>query len=446
MRTLVRRWRDWLLFILCLLSAGLELARAEGPSPAPGVRGLSAGAGLRPTPLADRPPGALPEDGGPSPVIFPPESIAIRFNHRRHVKDLNLSCVACHQKVPESRRSSDRLLPEPAACDRCHASDHRDLSRVLAAPDQLIAQCGFCHLGYRSEQGNRVRRTVLREPNLVFSHRAHAERNIGCAQCHGAVQRLELATRDQLPRMRGCFSCHARAGAARGEASGECATCHLTEGSRLQTQLGSEKLLPPRWLNDAQHDADFLIRHRTVAANDSRFCANCHSEKFCADCHDGRVRPRQVHPNDFLSMHPVAARGDRPRCSSCHQKQTFCLTCHQRSGVAEVSPLGAIGERGRFHPPRRVWTDLPRTAAHHAWEAQRNLNACISCHVERDCASCHATSAVRGVGGGLPADMGRGLDPHPLGFRARCRGALRKNARPCLVCHDPADSKLLECR
>ena len=84
-----------------------------------------------------------------------------------------------------------------------------------------------------------------------------------------------------------------------------------------------------------------------------------------------------------------------------------------------------------------VWTTAPRSGGHHAWEAQRNLNQCVSCHSERDCTTCHAT---RGVGGGM------GVNPHPVGFENRCGSALRKNPRPCLVCHATGDGKLEACR
>jgi hypothetical protein len=84
-----------------------------------------------------------------------------------------------------------------------------------------------------------------------------------------------------------------------------------------------------------------------------------------------------------------------------------------------------------------VWSDRPRGQGHHAWEAERNISACVSCHVERDCASCHATAAVGG--GGV-------ANPHPPGFSSRCGRPLRTNARPCLVCHDPADPTLGMCR
>ncbi|HEV8548740.1 MAG TPA: hypothetical protein VGQ57_06930, partial [Polyangiaceae bacterium] len=79
------------------------------------------------------------------------------------------------------------------------------------------------------------------------------------------------------------------------------------------------------------------------------------------------------------------------------------------------------------------------------WEAERNLNACVSCHTERDCVSCHATAAMGGIGSGLPSGSGRGTDPHPPGFISRCGRALRQNPRPCLTCHDPGDRALTEC-
>jgi hypothetical protein len=150
-----------------------------------------------------------------------------------------------------------------------------------------------------------------------------------------------------------------------------------------------------------------------------------------------------------LSLHAVSARQDNPRCTSCHQQQAFCLTCHQRAGVTMSGPIGNLGSRGRFHPPKAVWTDGARSPSHHSWEAERNLNACVSCHQERDCALCHATRNVGGRGpniGGGPAGTGQGINPHPAGFLGRCRQALRQNARPCLVCHTPNDQDLLKCR
>jgi hypothetical protein len=267
---------------------------------------------------------------------------------------------------------------------------------------------------------------------MVFSHKKHAVRNINCGQCHGNVEQVEEATRDQLPRMRGCFGCHQQPDAlARGDAKGACDTCHVRgaagDGAVIKTRFASGNLTPPRWLANSEHGPDFVERHRRVAGESSEFCGNCHKEDFCTDCHDGKVRPRRVHPNDYLNMHPIDARMSSERCTSCHREQSFCVECHLRAGVGQSSPLAAKSS-ARFHPPSTIWSSPMRGPGHHAFEAQRNLNACVSCHIERDCVACHA--------GGGP---GAGFNIHPAGFLSSCGMQMRRNPRPCFVCHQPLE-------
>jgi hypothetical protein len=207
-----------------------------------------------------------------------------------------------------------------------------------------------------------------------------------------------------------------------------------TSGGRMRTVFATGVLKPPQWLHDSQHTPDWIQRHREVAAADSQFCANCHTEDYCTNCHDGRVRPRNIHPADYISMHPIEARMATQRCTSCHQEQSFCLTCHMRLGITMSGPTG-VHESGRFHPPKSIWSDTPVQPGHHGFEAQRNLNACVSCHTERDCVTCH---------GG--AGIGAGFNPHDAGFMSRCGTQFRRNPRPCLVCHEPGESELAECR
>lgn len=427
----------------------------------------SAPAALADKRLEVRPPGAFEDDGGPSPVIFPEQSLPLRFNHKKHVKELGMTCTTCHDTAKTSRRSGDSLLPAAERCDGCHGTDHRNLAEVSSDEPRPLGQCGFCHVGYDPKRPQYVARVILPKPNLRFDHQRHVVgERMSCARCHGKVEELELASRDQLPRMKECVTCHELGTSAAGRAtasaasstgakrkpSGACPTCHLTEpNGLLTTSFASGKLLPPPWLHNAGHGPDFIERHKRVAGDDSQFCANCHQERFCVGCHDGNVRPRKIHPNDFLNQHAMAARQNNPRCTSCHQQQSFCLSCHQRSGVAMSGPIANFASRGRFHPPKSVWTDGRRSASHHAWEAERNLNACVSCHQERDCASCHATRAVGGRGAwpenpNARPPVGRNTNPHPAGFASRCRQALRQNARPCLTCHDANASELLKCR
>jgi Cytochrome c7 and related cytochrome c len=452
---------SWLVAVACLvallLAARAPEAEAEPSSPSSARAPSSASAnavaplpheahqrgGLTPlpddaeVPLAWMPPGSAASPL-PSEAIFPPQTVTLRFNHKKHVKDLGQGCKTCHASAYASVSASDRLLPRPAdTCDKCHDADHKDLAHVTAGA-RADGQCAFCHLGDHAGEDGKVAPTQIPTPNLHFPHRSHLARNIQCGQCHGRVAELQLATRAELPRMAGCLACHGMSGAAAGEAKGTCTTCHLAEpDGRMRTSLAGVALVPPRWLHGADHTPDWIERHKSVAADDSAFCGSCHKDRYCADCHDGRVRPRRVHPNDWLSMHPEAARQDNPRCTSCHAEPRFCLDCHMRAGVARDAPIGNRVAGRRFHPPPSVWTTAPRGPMHHAWEATRNLNACVSCHTERDCSTCHATKGPSG---------GQGIDPHPSGFRDRCALALQRNPRPCFVCHQPRDAALGSCR
>lgn len=420
-------------------------ARPATPAQAPTfVTDVPTTSGRSPVPNEGRvpsdwlPPGASSDDTGPSKAIFPPQKLTIRFNHKFHVKDQGVQCKTCHAGAATSESVNDKLTPKPLVCDSCHGTDHTDLAKV-APGDEASGKCNFCHLGYKNGDGNSVAKLEIPRPNMVFNHKKHAARNIACQQCHGDVEKLELATRDQLPRMKGCFNCHQHPdAAARGDAKSACETCHVKgnqqEGGRIKTMFASGVLQPPRWLHNAGHGPDFIQRHKMVAANDSQFCASCHKEEFCTACHDGRVRPRSIHPNDYLSMHPIEARLATQKCQSCHREQSFCLSCHQRAGVSMSGPSGAA-MTGRFHPPKAEWSDPPRRPGHHSFEAMRNLNACVSCHIERDCVICHGG---KGIGGGF--------NPHNGGFAASCSTQFKRNPRPCYVCHDPGATVLARCR
>ena len=236
--------------------------------------------------------------------------------------------------------------------------------------------------------------------------------------------------------MKGCFGCHNMTGAAQGQAKSACNVCHLTEtDGRMKTMFATGELKPPRWLRNAQHTPDFIERHKRVAADDAALCANCHTERFCTDCHDGKVRPRSVHPNDWISMHPIAARQDNPRCTSCHQEQSFCLAVPPARGRHDERPQP---DRQPVPPRRMGRLEQPRgrQPGHHAWEAQRNLNACVSCHTERDCAICHAAERPRRAR----------RQPPPARLHGELQAPIRSKRRPCLVCHDIQSAEIGTCR
>lgn len=365
---------------------------------------------------------------GPSYAIIPTQHIPLQFDHARHVVLAGVTCASCHAAAVTSDRSADRLVPPESTCTPCHSIDRQDIARV-ATP---AARCDACHVGFDPTRPLIIARVDFPPSNLNFSHRAHLARGQRCQDCHGNMRSVALGTRLELPTMQTCLACH-RAGAT---ARAACDTCHLTEPDGvLRTHFAEGVLNPPEWMTGLHHDADFWVNHRAVAADDGQRCATCHREGECIACHDGRVRDRRDHPGDYVMLHATEARQNANACTSCHRTSTFCETCHLRMGVAEASATAARA-LGRFHPPTGVWSGRVVTAQHHAVEGRRSLTTCVSCHSERDCTSCHASTGMGGAG----------ISPHPPGWQSRCGLLLHAASRSCSQCHDDLGRLEMVCR
>jgi hypothetical protein len=374
----------------------------------------------------------------PSEVIFPPQRIPLTFSHARHVKK-DIGCDFCHEKAPGSRRSEDRLIPTEEVCSTCHPIDRAHPERV----GKSAMACSACHPGFGP--GRDVELVVIPTPNVRFDHKAHLDRGVTCQKCHGDMKDVDLATRAHLPRMPDCLTCHdSRKGKL--HASSRCSTCHtLRPDGTVETQYASGTLRPSGTLRGDAHTATFRLRHAAVAQNDEKYCLTCHRQDYCLSCHNGVVKPFDFHGNDYQSRHAIEARRNDPDCSSCHRAQSFCLGCHERMGVVDVRTGvdGAFvpGGTRRFHP--EGWADptAARSPSHHAWQAQRNLKQCVSCHRQETCLECHATAGGSGAAGKM------WVNPHPPGWRGseRCQALADRNVRMCLRCHAPGDTDL-SCR
>jgi hypothetical protein len=377
--------------------------------------------------------GALPAafaETAVSPVIYPEQSLPLRFSHALHLGRLKMACADCHPDALSSRSSLDLLIPGEDRCTACHPVDRRDPDKA-ATP---AARCTACHPGF--QPGQPVARAAVPRPNLKFDHRAHRARGIDCRACHGDLSAVDLATRDQLPSMALCLDCHDGR-----RASDRCVTCHLADaGGRIQTRYTQGPLEPSGSLRGDAHDLGFRLDHRAAAEGGQAYCESCHRKEECLECHDGVMKPLDFHAADYVQVHAIEARRGSPDCTACHRLQTFCVGCHSRAGVAadhkgsEFVPPSEGPPGRRFHPPgwvefegdSLVTGDDSRGTNHHAFQAQRNIRQCAACHRESFCLTCHSAQATS-----------RRVNPHPNGWRGsrRCESLRRKNGRMCLRCH-----------
>jgi hypothetical protein len=336
------------------------------------------------------------ENDGISPVLLPPPKPAVRDAHAK-CPAAKRDCLICHPAAASSRWASDRLVPAMEQCAECH-----EAARDATAISPFTDDCRTCHRSVKAKK--RPARGDYPRPNIRFSHKAH-QKELGCQTCHPrAAASQPTGAGVDVVGMKKCLTCHQGT---------QCRSCHLVhKDGKMVTELGGEKLLPPTWLKGPTHGVGWTGTHATVAGSDSAFCGACHRESFCQSCHTGKRRPRDIHPGDWLTSHGVSTRIDNPRCKGCHRKQTFCLTCHRRSGVAPDSPPRSRPEVGRAAYHRDMETlDLMR-------RAKRDVTSCVSCHNESSCVQCH----VR-------------INPHPRNFQRKCKGLAARNRRSCAKCH-----------
>ncbi|MCB9556216.1 MAG: hypothetical protein H6707_08955 [Deltaproteobacteria bacterium] len=346
-------------------------------------------------------------------VVYP-AIVGLRFDHERHRK---VDCMRCHAGVERSTSAAARHLPREQVCRKCHASQTRKDDSPSAR--KAAGGCSYCHQQTDAKRLPPALRAV--QATLHFSHRLHGARAIDCASCHGAG--------GEMPTKRTCLGCHAQRGATK-----RCSACHPQRADgRLKLELGGGRRLVPRsaTYGDA-HQLGFGSSHAQIARTRPGQCDRCHRPQDCQACHAATLRPMSIHAGDYIAKHALDARHNRPNCASCHRHQTFCLSCHRRSKVANASEDSRFRPNGPrdFHPPG--WSSSLVGAEHHRFRARRALRSCTSCHREADCVRCHQAAKL---GGG-------GFSPHGENFARtlRCASLRRRNARVCAKCHSPIPS------
>ena len=118
----------------------------------------------------------------------------VPFSHEHHVGGLGIDCRYCHTSVEISWFAG---LPPTATCMNCH-------SQIWSGSDVLKP----VRESYQS--GAPIRWTRVHNlPDFVyFDHSIHVNKGVGCATCHGPVDRMPLMWQDQTLQMEWCLDCH----------------------------------------------------------------------------------------------------------------------------------------------------------------------------------------------------------------------------------------------
>jgi len=118
----------------------------------------------------------------------------VPFSHEHHVGGLGIDCRYCHTSVEISWFAG---LPPTATCMNCH-------SQIWSGSDVLKP----VRDSYQSGVPIRWTRVHNLADFVYFDHSIHVNKGVGCATCHGPVDRMPLMWQDQTLQMEWCLNCH----------------------------------------------------------------------------------------------------------------------------------------------------------------------------------------------------------------------------------------------
>jgi Cytochrome c7 and related cytochrome c len=118
----------------------------------------------------------------------------IQFSHAHHVGGVGLDCRYCHTSV---EKSSFAGIPPTKTCMNCHSQLWTN------APILEPVRASF------RDNKNLTWNRVNDLPDFVyFNHQIHVRQGVGCATCHGQVDKMPLMLQAKPLLMEWCLDCH----------------------------------------------------------------------------------------------------------------------------------------------------------------------------------------------------------------------------------------------
>jgi len=128
-------------------------------------------------------------------VGYMPEQ-PVPYSHALHVGQLGIDCRYCHTTV---EKAAFAAIPPTATCMNCHQNIRRESPKLLPVRESYATGLPVAWI------------KVHDLPDYVyFNHSAHVSRGVGCASCHGRVDKMETVYQAEPLSMAWCLDCHRR--------------------------------------------------------------------------------------------------------------------------------------------------------------------------------------------------------------------------------------------
>ena len=118
----------------------------------------------------------------------------VPYSHQLHAGQMGMDCRYCHVNVEKSWVAS---VPPTQVCMNCHTNVKKDSPLLQPVRDSWAS-------------GNPVPWVKIHKaPDYVyFDHSRHVTRGVGCVECHGRIDTMEVVKQVQPLTMGWCLECH----------------------------------------------------------------------------------------------------------------------------------------------------------------------------------------------------------------------------------------------
>lgn len=118
----------------------------------------------------------------------------IPYSHKLHAGELGIDCRYCHFNVEEAKHAS---IPPTEVCMNCHTQVKTDSPHIEKLAESY-------------ETGTPIEWVKVHQlPDYAyFDHSRHVNSGIGCASCHGRVDKMEIVRQVEPLSMSWCLECH----------------------------------------------------------------------------------------------------------------------------------------------------------------------------------------------------------------------------------------------
>lgn len=134
----------------------------------------------------------------------------IKFSHKLHAGEHEISCQYCHSSVEKSRHSG---IPSVNICMNCHKAIQKGPQYGEKEIDKIYAAAGFDRATGTYDESKQNPLKWIKVHNLpdhvYFNHSQHVVvGRIECTTCHGNVKEMTVAEQKSPLTMKWCIECH----------------------------------------------------------------------------------------------------------------------------------------------------------------------------------------------------------------------------------------------